>query len=305
MHPLTKLLFLSFDTLPRRRMSLVNRIKDRPGPPTGYMWVQDRVGIKKGLAPILIKTKDLDEAEHITDLDKPPSKRMKVEAFPAVYQAPTEKPQRSPKWKDALWQSTQPVYFEDDVVKIIYDGYPKAKRHLLALAPPGPLGKIQSVEQLRKMHLKALRLFHDRCRACAEHLRNELPPTTSIKVGYHSEPSLNRLHCHIISDDLDSECLTKKKHYISFATDYFIDVATVERLLEETPDTDFSARAFRTELHRRAKHDYDLTCLHCAKKFSTFPQLKKHLPCKHPSAATFGAGDGTLPVGPSTSSSSY
>mgnify|MGYP003316833846 CR=1 FL=1 len=111
--------------------------------------------------------------------------------------------------------------------RLVYDGYPKARRHLLGLAAPGTaLSRVASVRDLRREHLPALQKLHAFCRAAAEALG------TPCRVGYHARPSLEPLHVHIISIDLDSEFIKQKKHFLSFATDRFVDAAVVERAIE-------------------------------------------------------------------------
>lgn len=50
-----------------------------------------------------------------------------------------------------------------------------------------------------------------------------------LRFGFHAKPSLPGLHLHCISQDLDSDRLSNKKHYNSFATEFFVDVDIVIR----------------------------------------------------------------------------
>jgi len=43
-----------------------------------------------------------------------------------------------------------------------------------------------------------------------------------FKVGFHAEPSMQRLHLHVISRDFVSPSLKTKKHWNSFNTDLFV-----------------------------------------------------------------------------------
>lgn len=45
-----------------------------------------------------------------------------------------------------------------------------------------------------------------------------------FKIGYHSEPSMQRLHLHVISDDFNSTSLKTKIHWNSFNTKFFWNV---------------------------------------------------------------------------------
>lgn len=41
-------------------------------------------------------------------------------------------------------------------------------------------------------------------------------------IGYHAEPSMQQVHLHVVSTDFNSPCLTNKKHWNSFHTDFLI-----------------------------------------------------------------------------------
>ncbi|KAJ8599323.1 hypothetical protein CTAYLR_005344 [Chrysophaeum taylorii] len=203
---------------------------------------------------------------------EPAAKRAKKLDFPA-YAPPAGKPTRTSNLREALRDPpATSTYASDEVVRFIYDGYPKARVHLLALAPPGsPLRDVKSVKDLRPKHLEALRAFHARCEECARSL-----PEESVRIGYHAEPSMNWLHCHVISTDFDSTCLKTKQHWNSFMTDFFVPADEVERLLET--DDDAFGTALRTDLAARAKHEKDdLRCHRCLKPQKNMPALKAHI----------------------------
>lgn len=42
-----------------------------------------------------------------------------------------------------------------------------------------------------------------------------------FQIGYHSSPSMQRLHVHVISKDFHSPCLKTKIHWNSFTTKFF------------------------------------------------------------------------------------
>lgn len=46
----------------------------------------------------------------------------------------------------------------------------------------------------------------------------------TFKIGYHSEPSMQRLHVHVISDDFHSPSLKTKIHWNSYNTPFFWNV---------------------------------------------------------------------------------
>lgn len=198
-------------------------------------------------------------------MEAPPSKRIR-------YDPPKGKPVRTANWREGLRNpAPDQIFAGDDVALIIYDGYPKAKRHLLALAPPGsPLRDVKSVADLRPKHLDALRDFHKRVDECREGLG------PGIRLGYHAEPSMNWLHCHLISDDFDSDCLKTKVHWLSFTTPFLVPPQRIEALLA---DDDIFGTRLRNDLAKRAKYTKAsaLQCHRCDKTLPTMPALKRHI----------------------------
>lgn len=45
----------------------------------------------------------------------------------------------------------------------------------------------------------------------------------NFKIGFHNQPSMQRLHLHVISKDFVSDCLKTKKHWNSFNTELFLN----------------------------------------------------------------------------------
>ncbi|TVY93025.1 Aprataxin-like protein [Lachnellula willkommii] len=97
----------------------------------------------------------------------------------------------------------------------------------------------------------------------------ELPPgrdwEKDVMVGVHAGPSMNHLHIHVLSVDRYSECLKHRKHYNSFATEFFVR-------LEEFP-------LGREEVRRRSTAiSGDMRCWRCGENFGgRFKELKAHL----------------------------
>ncbi|PPR03537.1 hypothetical protein CVT24_007023 [Panaeolus cyanescens] len=98
-----------------------------------------------------------------------------------------------------------------------------------------------------------------------------------VWIGFHAIPSMEHLHLHVISADLISEKLKKKKHYNTFHPNlgFFIHV---EEVLEwfDTDETFFQKkiRSLAT-LHPILKQE--LICFHCDQTINNIPTLKKHL----------------------------
>lgn len=202
------------------------------------------------------------------------------------------------------------IYYHDDDCVVIYDGYPKARMHLLllprrlsSLSSPdsqatnikGSTCGIRSIADLRKdLHYEELRKCHATARKLVKHLteeyeslyRRDTTTTTTttnsdkclVRMGYHSVPSLDNLHLHIISTDLDSLYLKNKKHYNSFATNFFVDANEVENQLLRN-----GAVATIDVPGEEAKLQQALRCFQCGAIQKNMPILKQHLlNCSHP-----------------------
>ncbi|KAG5184213.1 hypothetical protein JKP88DRAFT_181425, partial [Tribonema minus] len=50
------------------------------------------------------------------------------------------------------------------------------------------------------------------------------------RVGYHAVPSLEPLHLHVISQDLDGHSMKTPKHWNTFATPFFLETEVCEPL---------------------------------------------------------------------------
>ena len=183
------------------------------------------------------------------------------EAFPA-YAFPGVPP-RPARFSNALKPPHASLaYAASGDGRLVYDGYPKARRHLLGLAAPRTaLSGVAGVADLCREHLPALKKLHAFCRNAADALG------VPCRVGYHAKPSLEPLHVHVMSVDLDSEFLKNKRHFASFATDRFVDASRVERAL---------ATGMLADL--LVSRDGDaLTCHRCGEARANMPALKRHL----------------------------
>ncbi|KUJ10093.1 HIT-like protein [Mollisia scopiformis] len=86
-----------------------------------------------------------------------------------------------------------------------------------------------------------------------------------VMAGIHAHPSMNHLHVHVLSVDRYSECLKHRKHYNSFATEFFVPI-------EDFP--------LAKDDERRHGHDLkqDMKCWRCGMNFGNkFAKLKEHL----------------------------
>ena len=103
----------------------------------------------------------------------------------------------------------------DELVNVIKDKYPKAKFHYLIM----PKAKIASLKSVTSEHVSLLKHMEE---VALGIISSDEHKQSTFKLGYHAEPSMARLHLHVISDDMNSECLKTKKHWNSFTTDFFI-----------------------------------------------------------------------------------
>lgn len=102
----------------------------------------------------------------------------------------------------------------DDLVTVIKDKYPKAEYHYLII----PKEDVSSLKAVSKKHLQLLQHMDEIANKLCEENTNK-----TFKIGYHAEPSMVRLHLHVISDDMNSPSLKTKKHWNSFNTEFFLD----------------------------------------------------------------------------------
>ena len=94
-----------------------------------------------------------------------------------------------------------------------------------------------------------------------------------MSVGVHIIPSLEPLHVHVISEDLCSPCVRTRKHYNSFATDFFYPLKELADYLR------VDRRAMEVnENNARAMLSRDPECHRCGKAgFRDFAAFKEHL----------------------------
>lgn len=218
----------------------------------------------------------LNKCETEDSTETPSRAPKKLKLWPVTYKAPAFKPARSANWRDALFDPIDALLFAcNDDVRVIYDGYPKAKHHLLALAPPGSeLRQIKHVADLRPKHLSALRRFHASIRSCADSLLESLG--CELRIGYHAQPSMNWLHCHLLSTDFESECMKTKRHWLSFTTDFLVSIDSLEKILAADGS---QGSALAEDLARRTNliSTADLACHKCRRRQPNMPALKRHI----------------------------
>ncbi|KAF9584717.1 hypothetical protein BGW38_005441 [Lunasporangiospora selenospora] len=167
------------------------------------------------------------------------------------------------------------AYWHDDKHLIIRDKFPKSIFHLLVLPRMridrvtdlhGP-GGINCVRQLQE---RGQWLIH----RLQEEQRSNGLPVPEFRMGFHIIPSMIQLHLHVISQDFVADALTKKNHWNSFTTDFFVEPETVIKVINEkgyfamTPE----------ELYRfKRLLDRPLLCHRCSIRLVNMTELKNHL----------------------------
>lgn len=141
---------------------------------------------------------------------------------------PSQRPAKSKKhWSLGLVESMkdpEAVYKQTEKIVVIRDKYPKARIHYLVL----PVEEISSIYKLDKRHLDLLTEFG----SIYETIQSE-HTNVELKAGFHAVPSMQRLHMHIISKDMDSKCLKTKIHWNSFTTSFFIPYKGMKLMLKK------------------------------------------------------------------------
>ncbi|XP_036339341.1 aprataxin-like protein [Rhagoletis pomonella] len=140
---------------------------------------------------------------------------------------------------------------------VIYDKYPKARHHYLVL----PKAVIPDVFHLNLGHLSLLEEMHFLAQNVIEVKSFQLD---DFKIGFHAQPSMQRLHLHVISKDFVSDCLKKKRHWVNFNTEIFLQYqdACIKRFTKEKIE----------ELTAST-----LQCNQCEFGAKKLPDLKRHL----------------------------
>jgi len=153
------------------------------------------------------------------------------------------------------------VLYRDDDVTVFWDKYPKARCHFLVMPHARPdLADARCLTQadvplLDGTVAAADALLEEMCRARSDTRRG------AFKMGFRAVPSMDRLHMHVVSQDFDSTCLKNKKHWNSFATDFFVTVDTVRAELAAGRVADFRSRKDRLKS--------PLRCHVCAQEIGT------------------------------------
>lgn len=197
-------------------------------------------------------------------------------------------------------QSKSEIIFYDDDFVAIYDKYPKSSVHCLllprsiehqrmhpfkAFENPQFLASVrENADKLKKLVAKELQRKYGSFSAQDKEREAVLNGEVALKdgqplpsgrdwekevrVGVHATPSMNHLHIHVISVDRFSKSLKHRKHYNSFSTPFFVDLAVFPLMRDD-------ARRHPT---RERYLESDMKCWRCGMNFGNrFARLKEHL----------------------------
>lgn len=168
---------------------------------------------------------------------------------------------------------------------VLPDKYPKARAHGLVLVhcPSPPAGPSDLVPGPASAAL--VRGMAAAGRAWAEGTGVPGP----WRLGFHSSPSLEPLHMHVVSGDLVSDWMKTKKHWNSFAGAFFADANAVASYL----DTGRRPVALLPPAAADAALKAPLACHRCGAEARTMPALKTHIAaCRAPVPFGEGSRDG-------------
>ncbi|KXZ48867.1 hypothetical protein GPECTOR_25g452 [Gonium pectorale] len=166
-------------------------------------------------------------------------------------------------------QTDQVVLLKDDKVVLMMDAFPKARHHALVVARDPAL---RSIANLTREHIPLLRHMRAVGLDWVQQCRTQDPATVAFKIGFHAVPSMCQLHMHVVSQDFDSACLKKKKHWNSFATRFFLPHEAVEKELEQN-----GRLALMSAAEERQLEEAELQCHGCGRKAKNLPELKSHI----------------------------
>ena len=185
-----------------------------------------------------------------------------------------DQPERFPK---------HAIYEVDSEYVIVPDKYPKSRHHALVISRDT---RLQGPLDLSSKDIPLVK----RMKEAAERWATATAPTAQFAFGFHSVPSMRRLHLHVISRDYGSPCLKTKRHWNSFCSSFFLDVDWVIKELSirpgATPQSNQGNKSFKATSERRLCYDIrekeallqsPLRCHACGQQFDTLAQLRVHL----------------------------
>ncbi|CCM02411.1 uncharacterized protein FIBRA_04509 [Fibroporia radiculosa] len=189
----------------------------------------------------------------------------------------------------------------------VFDAYPKSIFHFLVLpriVPPLTASNLSNLRSLLKCDKNLARKVLEKLNRDAQGVRamieDEMVKRYGFKwgiwTGFHAIPSMEHLHLHVLSNDLCSPAMKKKKHYNSFhpSHGFFLPLEDVLNWFD-AHESYFSTQGTGQErrfeenflitlqISRLWPSQYDpmlkepLVCWRCYKELKNIPTLKAHL----------------------------
>lgn len=131
---------------------------------------------------------------------------------------PTEAPRPNPYWPLGYIKAMSNdscIIKKDDNVTVVKALYPKGQYHFLVM----PNDNVTGLSTLKAEDIGLLRHMQE----VGEMVAVRSNRGKSFFFGYHARPVMQRLHLHVISQDLSGKWMKSKKAWNSFATKYFLN----------------------------------------------------------------------------------
>ena len=171
--------------------------------------------------------------------------------------------------RDAKWQPF--IFYEDTDFIVIYDKYCKAKYHLMIL-PKLEMKSVYDLDPMNDANIRMLEGMLARAHWIKIGLMQRDAAINRIKCGFHAIPSMNQIHLHLLSDDMDSVHLKNKKHFHSFTSPYFVPGKVMLRILKDEKNKFKIDKKYYQQLLKQ-----NLQCHFCSCEIRTMPKLKEHI----------------------------
>ncbi|KAG5670706.1 hypothetical protein PVAND_000952 [Polypedilum vanderplanki] len=173
------------------------------------------------------------------------------------------------QWKNKLIDQLKDknnILLKTETLAVVKDAYAKARHHFLILPFDESLDTIYDLDQYSIETLNEMELL---AKNITELMGNK---EENYKIGFHSDPSMKRLHLHVVSKDFDSPALKNKRHWNSFNTEFLLPIDKIRNDLNKFGVVQkMSAEKIKDLLNTPLKCN---TCNYVPKHM---PDLKNHL----------------------------
>ena len=165
------------------------------------------------------------------------------------------------------------VLWFDETLVVLTDKYPKARTHVLVLARDTTLATGPSALRARHAELVERMATAGRKIAAEKAAEANGGEPIALRAGFHAKPSMPTLHMHLVSSDLRGSGMKTRRHWNSFATDFFKEADDVVTALRARGRVDWDEEEEEAGV-AMAK----LRCHRCGDgPFAQMPKLFAHL----------------------------